>query len=71
MVRRNGKLIGYLIILALVLATAWGIRRLTPPAPAPETMRDMPPLGQIPTEQQIHGSGPPPAHPVPAKKHKR
>jgi hypothetical protein len=69
--RRNGKLIGYLIVLALVLATLWGIRRLTPSAPAGSATQDMPGLGQVPTEQQIHGSGPPPVHPTPAGKGNR
>lgn len=69
--RNNERLIGYLIVLALVLATLWGIRRLTPPPAAPDAMQDLPPLGKVPSEQQIHGSGPPPAHPAPVQKQKR
>jgi hypothetical protein len=60
MLRRNGRLIANLMVLALVLATLWYVRSIGQQPASVNDLPDMPPLGQVPSERQIHGSDPPP-----------
>lgn len=61
MIRKNARLVGYLLVLGMVLASLWYFQNeARAPKPPEDTIRDVPPLGQVPTEEQIHGPGPPP-----------
>ena len=60
MLRKNGRLVGYLLVLGMVLGALYYFRQAATTSPPVETLRDVPPLGQVPSETQIHGSAPPP-----------
>ena len=60
MLRKNGRLVGYLLVLGMVLGALYYFRQAATAPRHVETMRDVPPLGQVPSEEQIHGSAPPP-----------
>ncbi|HEY3414129.1 MAG TPA: hypothetical protein VGM51_13900 [Armatimonadota bacterium] len=61
MLRKNGRLAAYLLVLAMVLGATYYFHQMNTTPPAAESLRDVPPLGQVPSEEQIHGSAPPPA----------
>lgn len=60
MLRKNGRLVGYLLVLGMVLCALYYFHQAAGTPPKVDTMRDLPPLGQVPSETQIHGSEPPP-----------
>ena len=60
--KSNARLFGMLFVLCLVLlAIIYFSISTRPTGPVADPLDDLPPLGQVPTPEQIHGKNPPPA----------